>query len=120
MDAQTMAAAALAVAVDESRDDAVRQLLLERERLAMAVADRDSFLAQRHFVVSAQVELPGRLLTWQQCWRRRHLDYLDVLSTIRAAIRAICRGNVDAALDRLHFEVQFDEESEVSETDEEM
>ena len=115
-----MAAAALAVAVDESRNDAVRQLLLERERLAMALEDRDSFLAQRLFVVSAQVEFPWRLQTWQSYWRRQHLDYLDLIDTIRAAIRAICRGNVDAALDRLHFEVQFDEESEISETDEEM
>ena len=115
-----MAAAALAVVVDDSRDAAVRELLLERERLAMAVADRDSFLAQRPFVVSAQVELPERLLTWQQCWRRRHLDYLDVLSTIRAAIRAICSGNFTAALDRLRFEVQNDEAAEIEETDVEM
>ena len=115
-----MAAAALAVAVDESRDDAVRQLLLERERLAMALADRDSFLAQRHFVVSAQVELPWRLLTWQNYWRRQHLDYHDLLDTIRAAIRAICSGNFTAALDRLRFEVQNYEESEVEETDEDL
>ena len=83
MDAQTVAAAALAVVVDDSREAAVRELLLERERLAMAVADRDSFLAQRHFIVSAQVELPGRLKTWQECWRERHCDYLDLASVIR-------------------------------------
>ena len=47
MDAVTLAAAALAIAVDESRDAALRQALLERERLAMAVEDRDSFVAQR-------------------------------------------------------------------------
>ena len=43
MDAQTVAAAALAVVVDDSRDAAVRELLLERDRLAddleMAHAD---------------------------------------------------------------------------------
>ena len=120
MDAQTTAAAALALVVDNSRDDVVCELLLERERLAMALADRDSFLAQRHFVVSAQVELPWRLLTWQQCWRRQHLDYHDLLDTIRAAIRAICSGNFTAALDRLRFEVQNDEASEIEETDVEM
>ena len=31
----------------------------------MAVADRDSYLAQRHYVVSAQLGLPGRLMTWR-------------------------------------------------------
>ena len=107
-----MAAAALAVAVDESRDDAVRQLLLERERLAMALADRDSFLAQRHFVVSAQVEFPWRLQTWQSYWRRQHLDYLDLIDTTRAAIRSICSGNFTAALETLRFEIQYDEASE--------
>ena len=107
-----MAAAALAVAVDESRDDAVRQLLLERERLAMALDDRDSFLAQRHFVVSAQVEFPWRLQTWQSYWRRQHLDYLDLFDTIRAAIRSICSGNFTAALETLRFEFQYDEASE--------
>ena len=42
MDAATVAAAALAVVVDESREAAIRELLLERKRLAMSVADRDS------------------------------------------------------------------------------
>ena len=37
MDAQTTAAAALALVVDNSRDDVVCELLLERERLAMAL-----------------------------------------------------------------------------------
>ena len=107
-----MAAAALAVAVDESRDDAVRQLLLERERLAMALEDRDSFLAQRLFVVSAQVEFPWRLQTWQSYWRRQHLDYLDLIDTTHAAIRSICSGNFTAALETLRFEIQYDEASE--------
>ena len=115
-----MAAAALAVAVDDSRDDAVRQLLLERERLAMALEDRDSFLAQRHFVVSAQVEFPWRLQTWQSYWRRQHLDYLDLIDTIRAAIRSICSGNFTAALDRLRVELQDDESSEIEEIDEDL
>ena len=107
-----MAAAALAVAVDESRDDAVRQLLLERERLAMGLEDRDSFLAQRHFVVSAQVESPWRLRTWQCYWLRQHLDYLDLFDATRAAIRSICSGNFSAALETLRFEYQYDQASE--------
>ncbi len=119
MDAQTVAAAALAVVIDESREAAVRELLLERERLAMAVADRDSFLAQRHFVVSAQVELPGRLKTWRDGFRERHNDFLDLLSEMRAAARAIRGGDVAAALSRLTDEVGS-EDSGDWEADEEM
>ena len=92
MDAQSVAAAALAVVVDESREAAIRDLLLERERLAMAVADRDSYLAQRHFVGSAQVALPGQLMTWQTAFRQRHHDYLDAHAAMHAAARALRNG----------------------------
>ena len=47
MDAAT-AVAALAIVVEESLQAAMLALLQERERLAMALADRDSYLAQRH------------------------------------------------------------------------
>ena len=47
MDASSLAAAALAVATDDSRAAAVRELLLDRERAAMANEDARSFLAQR-------------------------------------------------------------------------
>ena len=96
MDAVTVAAA-LAIVVDESREAAMRELLLERERLAMTVADRDSFLAQRHHVVSAQALLPGRLMTWQHAYHQRHNDYLDGEHTMRAALRALQRGDGEAA-----------------------
>ena len=46
------AVAALAVVIDDSRDAAMQALLHERERLAMTVADRDSYLMQRHYVGS--------------------------------------------------------------------
>ena len=47
MDASTLAAAALSVAVDESRDAALRELLLERERATMQAEDLRSYVAQR-------------------------------------------------------------------------
>ena len=115
MDAATIAAAAMAIVVDESREAAVHDLLLERERLAMAVADRDSFLAQRHFVVSAQVELPGRLMPWRAAFRQRHNDFLDAHAAMRAAANALRSGDVDVALSSLTDEVGSD-----SEEDEEM
>ena len=116
MDAATIAAAALAVVVDESREAAMRDLLLERERLAMTVADRDSYLAQRHYVVSAQLGLPGRLMTWQVAYDQRHNDYLDGQAAMRAAARALRGGDVEAAESHLTDEVG----SEDSEEDEEM
>jgi len=82
----------------------------------MSVADRDSYLAQRHFVVSAQVELPGRLMTWRAAYHQRHDDYLDGQAAMRAAARALRGGNVEVAESRLADEVG----SEDSEADEEM
>ena len=125
MDAVTIAAAALAVVVDESREAAMRELLLERERLAMSVADRDSYLAQRHFVVSAQVELPGQLMTWRAAYRQQHNDYLDGQAAMRAAARALRGGDVDVAQSHLTDEVgsedsEEDEEMEAEVADEEM
>ena len=94
----------------------MRELLLERERLAMTVADRDSFLAQRHHVVSAQSLLPGRLMTWQDAYHQRHNDYLGGEHAMRAALRALQRGDGEAAEQHLIAAV----DSEDSEADEEM
>ena len=47
MDAITLVAAAVAVAIDQSRQAAMEQLLLDRERAAMRAADAESTLAER-------------------------------------------------------------------------
>ena len=66
MDASSVAAAALAVVIDESREAAVRDLLLERERLATSVADHDSTWRRGAiYVVFARLLLPRRLMSWQ-------------------------------------------------------
>ena len=59
--APTLAAAALAVALDESREAAVRELMLDFERAAMAREDARSYLAQRLFAGSLQV--PSKMLS---------------------------------------------------------
>ena len=92
MDAVTLAAAALAIVVDESRDAALRQALLERERLAMAVEDRDSFLAQRYFTGSMQLRGAAghRPQTWQAAYEVRDDNFhqvVDALREVRAANR---------------------------------
>ena len=47
MDAVTLVAAALAVAVEQSRQSALQALLLDRERAAMRAADAETKLAHR-------------------------------------------------------------------------
>ena len=47
MDAITLVAAAVAVAIDQSRQAAMEQLLIDREHAAMRAADAESRLAER-------------------------------------------------------------------------
>ncbi len=109
MDGLTLAAAALAIAVDESRDAALRQAMLERERLAMGVEARDSFLAQRFFVASAQ--LPGAVppVTWRAAHVRAHNEALEMRDVMDEARRALRRGYDDRALALLEAELDRDE-----------
>ena len=71
MDAMTVAAAALAVAVDESRDAAHRAALLELEHKAMYYEDL--------------------ILTWRRAYERIELSrahLFDALREVRQALRA--------------------------------
>ena len=85
---------AVTVAVpEESRDAALRQALLDRERAAMTAEDRGSFLAQRYYTGSMQLRvLSGeRLQTWQALYEVRDGNYhqaADALRDVRAANRA--------------------------------
>ena len=116
MDAVT-AAEVLAIVAAESRDAVIQDLLLERERLAMSIEDRDSYLAQHHFASgSAQIARPERLTTWERAFRQRHNDYLDAHAAMRAAARALRNGDSDGALNILEREVG-DEDSEASSMD---
>ena len=114
MDASSVAA--IALAVEDSRA-ALCQALLDRERLAMAVEDRDSFLAQRHFSGSMQLrpfvqhvsQLPP---TWQAAYEARHEHWLSARDALEAVQVAHRQGNarrVDAILSR---ELDSDQEME--------
>ena len=116
MDAATVAAA-LAIIVDESQQAAMQALLLERERLAMLAAHHESYLAERHYVGSLQVPQPGRPMTWETAFNRRHNDLIDAHHAMRAAAHALRSGDNEAALARLEGEVG-DENSEQSSADE--
>ena len=107
---------ASAAASEDSRAAATRELLLERERLAMAVADRDSFLAQRHFVGSLQVpRVPGPPMTWHAAYDQRHDDLQLAHEAMRAALRAYRRGDDERVERVLLAEVGSEHEEEDAE-----
>ena len=97
MDASAVAAAALAVATDHSRDAALRQALLDRERAAMTAEDRGSLLAQRLFTGSTQVPSTMRPMTWRAAHQHVQNDVLGARDAMRAARRAIRHGNDERA-----------------------
>ena len=55
MDAVTLVAAAVAVAIDQSRQAAMEDVLLDRERAAMRAADAETQLAERVYNEAAQL-----------------------------------------------------------------
>ena len=112
MDGLTLAAAALAIAVEESRDAALRQAVLERERLAVAAEDRGSFLAQRLYTGSTQVPSAMPPMTWRAAHTRVHNQTLELRDVMDEARRALRRGHADRALALLDAELDRDEPAE--------
>ena len=119
MDASTLAAAALSVAVDESRDAALRELLLERECAAMQAEDLRSYVAQRHFTASQQVPGAPCPMTWEAAYAQRHNDLLWAHDAMRSALLAMRRGYDQRAERLLAQELGSDEEEEAEEESEE-
>ena len=104
MDASRVATDALAVAVEDSRGAALRQLLLERERLAMHAEDV-------RFACGA---------AWEQAYAARHNDWLSALGVLRVALRQLRRGDVAGARETLEeAEVSAGEEEDEEEEEEE-
>ena len=97
----------------------MRELLLERERLAMTVADRDSSFAQRHVVVSAQLRPPSiSLMTWEFAYLEQRNSWIDAQAAMRAALHAVRRGDNEAAEDFLVAEVVSEQTLEAVEAEE--
>ena len=114
MDAAT-AAAVLAIVAEESQQSAMEALLREREQLAMALADRDSYLAQRHYVGSLQL-VRATTWTWQTAYEQRHGDLGHAHAAMRVALQAHRRGDPELAERVLQAEVgSSEEEAELSE-----
>ena len=106
MDAVTLVAAAVAIAVDQSRNAALEDCLRDRELQAMRAADLESLIAQRLYVRSQQLpasaQLPnpqGRPQTWQAAYNELEADYEQALDALRQV--RIAHGAAPA-LRRLH------------------
>ena len=119
MDAVTLAAAALAIAVDDSRNAALQEALLERERAAMTAEDRGSFLAQRLYTGSTQLPSAMPPMTWRAAHTHLHNDALEVRDVMDEARRALRRAYADRALAFLDAELDRDDSSAEEEFDQE-
>ena len=94
MDASSLAAAALAVAMEDSRSAAVREVMLDRERAAMVAEDRSSYIAQRHFVGSQQE--PNSLvhpMPWREAYMVRSTDMMRAREVMRASLMVLRQGD---------------------------
>ena len=118
MDASTTAAAALAIAVAASEQSAMEALLLERERLAMIVEDQASFMAQRHWVGTLQLQRLSQPMTWHEAYERRHGDLEHAHAAMRVALQAHRHGDLELAEQVLQAEVgSSEEEADASDAD---
>ena len=110
MDASSLASAALALAVEDSRNAALQELLLERERLAMSREDVRSYMAARHFtrdLLSQPLRERGSVLpaTWQVAYMEVDNDLVEAHSAMLAALRFARNGNPQGAAERLAAEL---------------
>ena len=100
MDASSLAAAALAVAMEDSRTAAVRELMLDRERAAMANEDARSYMAQRHFTHSQMILGPdnaGPQTTWRAAFLAKANDRDRLRGVMRASLMHMREGNARLA-----------------------
>ena len=121
MDASSLAAAALAVAMEDSRSAAVREVMLDRERAAMVAEDRSSFIAQRHFVGSQQ-EPNSHVhpMPWREAYMVRSTDMMRAREVMRASLIVLRRGDAQRAREvmaRILSEIIGYEEGESEEED---
>ena len=123
MDASSLAAAALAVAMDNARTSAVREVLLDRERAAMVAEDRGSFLAQRHYIGSLQLYQPygayPERMTWRDAYWMRRDDLRRAHEVMHTSLMALRGGDAQRARDVLGQVVRPDDEEVEEEPEEE-
>ena len=109
MDATTNVAASMAIAIEHGRFAALQQVLLDRERAAMAAEDHRSLLVR--LTNSSQVPSAMRL-TWAAAYRHVQNDVLYLRGVIILALRALLRNNIETARMHLANEIDSDEDLE--------
>ena len=122
MDDSSLAAAALAVAMENARTSAVRELMLDRERAAMVAEDRGSFLAQRHYIGSLQLHQPYGtypVMTWRDAYFMQRDDMSRAREVMHASLMAMRGGDAQRARDVLARVVRPDDEEVEEEQEEE-
>ena len=105
MDAVTLVAAAVAIAVDHSRNAALEDCLLDRERQAMRAAHLESLIAQRMFTSSTQVPSSVPPVTWRTAHTMAHNEAVQMRDVMDQARRAGRHGHDERALALLEAEL---------------
>ena len=102
MDAVT---AAVAIAVDHSRNAALEDCLLDRERQAMRAAHLESLIAQRMFTSSTQLPHSAPPVTWRTAHTIAHNETVQMRAVMDQAARAARRGHDERAVALLEAEL---------------
>ena len=122
MDASSLAAAALAVAMEDSRSAAVREVMLDRERAAMVAEDRSSYMAQRHFTGTQQMPGPHNTYpptTWRAAYMAQVNDRHRLRDVMRASLMHMRGGNAWLARAVIAWTVGEPDDEDVEEEPEE-
>ena len=108
MDAVTLVAAAVAIAVDQSRNAALEDIMQERERQAMHAAGLESMVAQRMYTANMQLpQQPGAApMTWRGAHTRAHNEIVDMQDAVDRAARALRMGRIQQATQLLEEELR--------------
>ena len=122
MDAVTLVAAAVAVAIDNSHQAALNDLLLERERAAMRAADLECQAAQRGHVGDQQLPRPRHVpmefytRTWRDAYNQLDTEYQQTLTRVGVANSL---GNGELVAQLVREELGFDPQPTESDADSE-
>ena len=120
MSAALSASAASSAAGAELAVSSAASAELARERAAVAAADAQSFIAQRHFVGSVQVQQAGPIMTWQALYELRHDDLMLAHQAMRGVRRHLQAGRPRWALAMLEEEIGSSADEAEPPDDEEM
>ena len=118
LDAVTLVAAAVAIAVDQSRNAALEDCLRDRELQAMRAAHLESLIAQRMFTSSTQLPHSAPPVTWRTAHTIAHNETVQLRAVMDQAARALRRGYDERAAALLEVELagpQSDSEPHESE-----